>query len=242
MTKEKMLEKINGYLRDYIDKMIIKDIELIKDRNFEFKFSYPYLLLTCSGIDFFGGLEKGFERYNSGERFRWFVKYQMGRINTLYQEESLAQLIYNSWRSGTVHQATLKKGFETSSYKFFRKQHLHYMIDKNNDNKIIIHSIQFADDFIKAQEKYRSDIQESFSDENYIKQLYNNLSSMINESGDKYNQNLKSFINVLKNKNFIFCSSGLDNSTNLKPSTSPSVSIKHEKVTPSEVAPEMNEE
>lgn len=30
MTKEKMLEKINKYLKNYIDRIIIKDIELIK--------------------------------------------------------------------------------------------------------------------------------------------------------------------------------------------------------------------
>lgn len=240
MTKEKVLEKINWYLKNYIDEMIIKDIELIKDRNFEFKFSYPYLLLACSGIDFFGGLEKGFKRDNSGERFRWFIECQMGRINTLYQEESLFKLIYDSWRCGPMHQATLKKGFETSSFKFFRSQHLHYMIDKsdNKKNKIIIHSIQFADDFIEAQKKYRKDIQERSGDENYVKQLYSNLSSMINESSDEYDQNLKDFIEILKNKNFIFCSSNLNNSTNLnQSSTSPSVSVEHERVTPSESAP-----
>ena len=115
MTKEKMLEKINEYLRDYIDKMIIEDIELIKNRNFEFKFSYPYLLLTCSGIDFFGGLERGFGYNNSNERFRWFIECQMGRINTLYQEKSLSKLIYDSWRCGTVRSEERRVGKECRS-------------------------------------------------------------------------------------------------------------------------------
>lgn len=93
--------------------MIIKDIELLKSKNNEFKFSYPYILLTCSCIDLFGGIEKGFSdptgRGNSNERFTWFISEWMGKVNSLYKESSLAELIYDSWRCGIVHQATLKK-------------------------------------------------------------------------------------------------------------------------------------
>ena len=52
---------------------IFKDIELLKARNDELRFSYPYILLVCSCIDLFGGIEKGFTspngRLNSKERF-----------------------------------------------------------------------------------------------------------------------------------------------------------------------------
>lgn len=40
MTKEKMLEKINKYLKNYIDRIIIKDIELIKNDIYKIKSIY----------------------------------------------------------------------------------------------------------------------------------------------------------------------------------------------------------
>src|SRR3989338_8914210 len=99
---------------------IFKDIELLKARNQELKFSYPYILLVCSCIDLFGGIEQGFEntkgQSNTRERFTWFISEWMGKINPLYKEADLANLIYDNLRCGVVHQATLKRGFETSSF------------------------------------------------------------------------------------------------------------------------------
>jgi len=127
------LQKLNNYFEKYIERMLIKDIELLKARNDKLKFSYPYILLTCSGIDLFGGIEKDFKkpdgRGNSSERFTWFITEWMGKVNPLYKESSLAYLIYDSWRCGVVHQATLKKGFETSSFMYSRDKHLHLIED-----------------------------------------------------------------------------------------------------------------
>lgn len=76
------LVKLNKYFEKYIDGMLIKDIELLKARNDELKFSYPYILLVCSCIDLFGGIEKGFARpdgrRSSEERFTWFINKWMG--------------------------------------------------------------------------------------------------------------------------------------------------------------------
>lgn len=227
-TKEK-LEKLNNYFDKYIDKMIIEDIEKMKARNDGLKFSYPYLLLVYSGIDTFGGIERGFARGNSSERFRCFVTEWMGKINPLYKEESLAYLIYDSWRCGVMHQATLKRGFETSSYKYDRSKHLHYMEDKD---RVFIHSLQFADDFIKAQKKYREYINNSSSNITYIDSLYDHLRDMINEDAGR--ENFDRFTQILKDKKLIFNSSDVVSPTKtsfLTKSTSKSESSSKETTT-----------
>lgn len=223
MSEEK-LEKLNNYFDRYIDRMIIKDIELLKERNNELRFSYPYILLVCSGIDFFGGIECGFlarPKNNSSERFKWFVKEWMGKINNLYKEESLAYLIYDSWRCGVMHQATLKKGFETCSYKYPRNRHLNYIQDQGNE-RIFIHSLQFADDFIEAQKLYRQHIIDNISNSVYIQTLYDHLLNMIRENKIEKKQRIKQFIEILKNNNLVFNSTSVA-STSTSVSQSPSL-------------------
>lgn len=225
MSEEK-LEKLNNYFDIYIDRMIVKDIELLKERNNDLRFSYPYILLVCSGIDFFGGIECGFlvrPKNNSSERFKWFVKEWMGRINNLYKEESLAYLIYDSWRCGVVHQATLKKGFETSSYMFPGNKHLHYIQD---NERIFIHSLQFANDFIEAQKLYRQHIKDNISNPVYVESLYDHLLNMIRENKNNKEKNLKQFIEILKNNNMVFNSSPVGST-----STSVSHSSSQETIT-----------
>ena len=51
------LQGINKYLEDYVDDMLIKDIRELKEKNIEA--SYPYLVLSFMGIDFFGLLDMG---------------------------------------------------------------------------------------------------------------------------------------------------------------------------------------
>lgn len=199
------LQKLNKYFENYIDKMLILDIELLKKRNDELKFSYPYLLLACSGIDLFGGIEKDFTKPNgkgnSKERFMWFITEWMGKINVLYKEESLAYLIYDSWRCGVSHQATLKKGFETSSFMYNTDKHLHYIQDKD---RVYIHSLQFADDFIEAQKLYRHHINDSATSNSYIELLYGHLLNMINEDQEEKNQSFEGFTKILQDKGLVF--------------------------------------
>jgi len=199
------LQKLNNYFEKYIERMLIKDIELLKARNDKLKFSYPYILLTCSGIDLFGGIEKDFKkpdgRGNSSERFTWFITEWMGKVNPLYKESSLAYLIYDSWRCGVVHQATLKKGFETSSFMYSRDKHLHLIED---NGRIFIHAIQFADDFIEAQKRYRKYINENATNTIYIESLYSHLLNMIGENKNKKNKYFNQFSKFLQENNLVF--------------------------------------
>lgn len=215
------LQNLNNYFKKYIDGMIIKDIELLKARNDELKFSYPYILLVCSCIDLFGGIEKGFTRPdgrgNSEERFTWFINEWMGVVNPLYKETSLAYLIYDSWRCGVVHQATIKKGFETSSYMYPRDKHLHYIEDSE---RIFIHSLQFADDLIEAQKLFRKYINENATNSSYIDTLYGHLLDMIGENNPRKNQNINQFIQLLQSNNFLFKSLSSTSTTSSTKSTS----------------------
>jgi len=202
---ENKLQKLNNYFAKYIDGMIVKDIELLEVRNDEFRFSYPYIMLVCSCIDLFGGIEKDFKKPdgkgNSRDRFTWFVAEWMGKVNPLYGESSLAYLIYDSWRCGVMHQATLKKGFETSSYSYPRDKHLYYMED---NDRIFIHSLQFADDFIEAQKKYRRHINDNAADVAYIELLYRHLSNMLGEYKSITRQKFEQFTQFLKDSNLVF--------------------------------------
>lgn len=202
---EDNLQKLNNYFERCIEGMIVKDIRLLEKNNDEFRFSYPYILLVCSCIDFFGGIEKDFkkpnEQRNSRERFTWFVTEWMGKVNHLYGKISLADLIYDSWRNGIMHQATLKKGFEASSCSYPRAKHLHYM--KAND-RIFIHALQFADDFIEAQKRYREHINNNADNVGYIKLLYSHLSNMIGEYKDATKTNFEQFTQFLEKMNLVF--------------------------------------
>jgi len=214
------LQKLNIFFDKYIDRMLIRDIELIKSRNDEFRFSYPYILLASSCIDLFGGIEKGFTdssgHSNSKDRFMWFVRKWMGQINRLYREESLAYLIYDSWRCGVSHQATLKRGFETSSYMYSRGKHLHYI----NDNKrVFIHSIQFVDDMVAAQKLYRKSINDKASDSGYIDSLYQHLADMIGDENQIRTTHLDQLIQILQQNNLTF-----DSSSSIPTTTSASTS------------------
>lgn len=192
--------------------MLIKDIELLIAKNNEFKFSYPYILLTSSCIDLFGGIEKGFVdlsgRSNSERRFKWFIVEWMAQINQLYKEESLAYLIYDSWRCGVSHQATLKRGFETSSYLYPEDRHLHYIED---NKRIFVHSIQFANDLIAAQKQYRKYINDNAANIPYIDSLYCHLINMIGENNPINKQYFDQFVQLLYSKQLVFESS--DNSS-----------------------------
>ena len=199
------LQKLNNYFEKYIDRMLIKDIELLKARDEQLKFSYPYILLVCSCIDLFGGIEKDFvkpnKQGNSQYRFEWFTTEWMGKVNPLYKEKSLAYLIYDSWRCGIVHQATLKKGFVASSHTHDRDKHLYYIEDEDN---IYIHPLQFVDDFIEAQKMYRENINSPLADPDYIESLYNHLQNIMKEDNKQKNRCLAEFIEVLKNKSLVF--------------------------------------
>ena len=232
------LQKLNDYFSKYIDRMLIRDIEVMKIRNDELRFSYPYILLVCSCIDFFGGIEKGFSKPdgqgNSRERFQWFITEWMAKVNPLYKEDGLASLIYDSWRCGLVHQATLKRGFEACSYRYCdymeRDKHLHLIKDEEGRNKrILIHALQFTDDFIEAQRMYRQYINDHCANISYLTSLNHHRLDMIREYKHETEQSFNQFINLLERRGLVFVSletiaGSKVSSTSTVTTTTPSVS------------------
>lgn len=173
MNQQEKLIFIENYLKTYFDDMLLKDIKIIRDNNLEF--TLPYILLVSAGIDFLGSLAKGFNSASS-DRSRYFIKEWMGKINDLYNDERMNEIIYKSARCGSSHQAIYKKEIESSSWLYPRDKHLYHMVDKNGKDRVFIHALQFVDDFFCAQNLFR---------QLYIKFNYNsvheNLVDMIQE-------------------------------------------------------------
>jgi len=187
------VEDINMFLARFIDSYIISDIRKLINIHGKHQTSYAYLALAYSGIDFFGALEKGVK---AGVRIRstWFINKWMGMITPLYRENYLANLIYDSCRNGILHNAVLKNSFNISSYLYPRSAHLHLL---SESNLVFFHSIQFAEDFLKAQDRYRKHISQS-NDNTYIQCLCNNLSNMIQTNSSKNANDTRQLISGLR--------------------------------------------
>lgn len=192
MKRMTTVEDINMFLARFIDSYIISDIRKLININEKHQTSYPYLALAFTGIDFFGVLEKGVKE-RVGIRFTWFISEWMGMITPLYRENYLANLIYDSCRNGILHNAVLKNSFNISSYLYPRSAHLHLF---SESNLVFFHSIQFAEDFLKAQDRYRKHI--SQSNDSYIQRLCTNLSDMIQMNSSKNANDTHQLISGLK--------------------------------------------
>ncbi|MEA2020766.1 MAG: hypothetical protein U9M98_03600 [Patescibacteria group bacterium] len=201
MCKQEKLIYIENYLKTYFDEMILEDLK--KMRGSDLCFTIPYILLVSAGIDFLGGLEKGFYKINkrgekignSSERSRSFIKNWMGRVNTLYGEQWVAKVIYGAVRCGAVHQAIFKKGVEAYSGVDFQDKHLYVRINPTSKERVFIHALQFADDFIKAQKIFR---------EEYIKKDIDDVHRRLAELLKGEMANLPDLIESLKKKGFVF--------------------------------------
>lgn len=174
MDQENKLAYVENYLKKYFDEMFINDIKMIKNKDLQFTF--PYILLVSSGIDFLGGLEKGFKGENVGNRFRGFIENWMVKINKLYGDKRISEIIYNPARCGSSHQAIYKKEIESSSWLYPKDKHLHHMVDLEGKDRIFLHALQFVEDFLEAQDLFRK----QYISKN-IHNVYKNLFDMLQE-------------------------------------------------------------
>lgn len=215
MESSEKLNKIEIYLREYFDKWLIRDIEKITEK--KINFTIPYILLVSAGIDFLGGLVEGFKN-NSKIRSCNFIKNWMGRINQLYKEPQMAELIYQSARCGASHGAMYKKGIESSFGLYSPSLHLH-VDSSNNQDHIFIHALQFTQDFMRSQKLFR----EEFLKDN-IELAYDNLNKMLETPLIEHFENL---VRTLKGKNYSFNSDAFTSrppqnwETSVEPSKAP---------------------
>lgn len=200
MNAQQKLQNIEDYLTKYFDGFLLRDIEKIRNANLEF--TIPYILLVSTGIDFLGGLCQGFckirngrKQGNSSDRFEAFVKEWLGRINSYYQIQGISEIIYNSTRCGASHQSIYKREVESTSCLYPPDKHLYHMTDLWGEDRILIHVLQFVDDFMKAQSLFR---------EEYIKQNVDVVFTHLNEILNESDKDFPRLINDLKSKGLTF--------------------------------------
>ena len=193
MSTQQKLDYIENYLQKYFDGFVLKDIELIRRANLEF--TIPYVLLVSTGIDFLGSLAKGFKN-TSYEGSCYFIEEWMSRKNALYKDKRMSKIIYISGRCGASHQSIYKKEVESTSQLYPQDKHLYHMVDVNGKDRILIHALQFVDDFIDAQRLFRQEYIASNADN-----VYQNLEDMLEEPTIDGFQGL---INELKGKGLTF--------------------------------------
>ena len=187
--KLRKLDFVNKHLDEYFHKWLIADIKVLLEK--ELRFTLPYILLVSAGIDFLGGLTDGFKHNNSSTRSNNFIKVWMGKVNPLYRVDGMSELLYNNVRCGASHQAIYKKDV-ACSYDIPVSKHLHLKVTPGYEDRVIIQVLQYAKDFMKAQELY---IREYISKN--IDRVYKNLSAILNE--DKHY-----LIKYLKDNNLTF--------------------------------------
>lgn len=203
---EQQLQNEHDYVKEYVtlyfDKMIVEDMRILKNENL--LFTLPHILLISAGIDFLGGLQKGFYKINkqgnpqgnSNERSCHFIKEWMGRVNNLYKFENMAEFIYNSVRNGAFHEAIFKEDVESYAGDDLQEKHLYVRVNPQGEERIFIHAQQYMDDFLEAQKIFR----EEFLVEVNIHKVYERLQCLHKEGIVGY----PDLITNLKNKNFVF--------------------------------------
>lgn len=203
---KQQIKNEHGYVREYVtlyfDKMIVEDIRILKNKNLPF--TLPYILLISAGIDFLGGIQESFYKINkqgniqgnSNERSCNFIREWMGRVDELYKFENMAEFIYSSVRNGVLHEAIFKENVESYVGDDLREKHLHVRVNPQGQEKIFIHALRYADDFLEAQKIFR----EEFLVEENIHKVYERLQGLHKEGVAGY----PDLITDLKNKKFIF--------------------------------------
>ena len=171
-------------LKEYIDKIlgyVCGDIEHLKNKRVTV--SFPYIFLCFSGIDFLGGLEKGFRRNNSRFRSSWFISTWMSKVNTDYSNAnpedttSQASYLYKFARSGLFHMACVQRSVIVETNDSWLKYHLHYE-ENNGDFRVFIHPLKFAEEFLEAKGLFLEDL---YSEQSKIDNAFNNINEYFQE-------------------------------------------------------------
>lgn len=171
-------------LKHYVDqvlKYICGDIEHLQEK--AVTVSFPYLFLSFAGIDFLGGLGRGFRLDNSRQRSCWFIGNWMSKVNPKYSnsnpEDKLSQAsyLYKFARSGLTHMACVQRSVNVDTSPPWRQYHLQY--STGSDQIVFVHPILFADEFIKAAQIFLEDL---YSDTSKVSVAINHLSEYFDQS------------------------------------------------------------
>ena len=124
----------------------------------------PYLLVTCSAIDFLGNLhyDKQVLDKNIGDGFKHYVSNFLMKVNTIYGLTGVSDLIYKIIRCGQVHEAIVKPGIYIGK-RNKRDEHLKYLsISPHrsiiNVPKWVYFDVRiFAEDFLESLQYFEKE-------------------------------------------------------------------------------------
>jgi hypothetical protein len=139
-------EHIKHYLRSDIEGLIEAD-ESGKNMGCGL-----YLLVACSGIDFFGNLYhpgKELRNVRHGKGFKLYVEKFMGQVNPIYRRNRVSEFLYERVRCGQIHEAIAKPPVRIGKGGS-KIEHLTY---ENSSKKSIYFDVKiFAEDLLKSLE------------------------------------------------------------------------------------------
>ena len=121
---------------------------------------FPIFAAVNNGIEFISGLIYGFKdsknHYNSGDRFKNFIKYYMCKSNKKYGYSNMPEYIYNFLRNKITHEASIGGGFITENSVEYKSYHLKKCTTRNG-KQVYIHPTLYRNEFLKALEKFELD-------------------------------------------------------------------------------------
>lgn len=198
-------------IRDYLE----SDIKALQECDASGKDTGcgPYLLTTCSGIDFLGTLSlrdaEGGLKGKSKKGFRHFLITFLGRVNPLYEVDDVADFIYQFARNGQVHEAIVKPRIMIGKNEAHHLKILSIVqnSDKPEDRQEImyINTRKFADEFLQSLDYFEKLFDDHTNVEKMADRLLIHLEETHKEIVTKW-ESLKAKLSVIE----------IDDTTNLE--------------------------
>lgn len=160
----------------------------------------PYLLVTCSAVDFLGNLhhDKSEIKNQSSEGFKHYILKFLSKINPVYGLPDVPELIYNIIRCGQVHEAIVKPGVYIGK-RNKKDEHLKYLSISLEKSKMIApkwiyFDVRiFAEDFLNSLPYF----EESFNSKTELERMAKKLQTHL-EKIKKRLQKINPKIDILK--------------------------------------------
>jgi hypothetical protein len=159
----------------------------------------PYLLVTCSAIDFLGNLHHAKRNLdeNVSEGFKHYVTIFLTKVNRVYGLPDVPKLIYKIIRCGQVHEAIVKPGVYIGK-RNNKDAHLKFLsISPERSKEIVPKWIYFdvrifAEDFLDSLKYF----EESFNSKGELERMAKKLQEHLDDIKEKF-QNINPGIDVL---------------------------------------------
>lgn len=201
--KKNFLERYYKDIRHYLE----GDINALKecDNTGNDTGCGPYLLTTCSGIDFLGSLSLpdagGGLKRKSGRGFKHYVTTFLRQVNPLYKDTEVADFIYQFARNGQVHEAIVKPRIMIGKNETYHLKILSIVknTDKPEDRQelMYINTRKLADEFLQSLDYFERLFDDDTKVERMTDRLSNHLEKTKKEVATKW-ESLKAKLSVIE--------------------------------------------